>query len=434
MTARAMLRHALMVLALWLGIAAAPLGVPSPARASIAPPPEPHSSCANAEYEAERERRARESAGIAGGDGTPALVVVSGDSSRQLNTTRHIAMGQQVTVCIMGLHDWIYRQKKNPSELRLFIGGTMLAKITPSAVSPSGQEYLNFMLQMDSAEADDWKAWAAIVYSSRHSENHQLPVSIAVANTKQVFESNAVVTIEQYPRRWPFLLAAIALLLGALLYLGASTDLVRYSAGAAPMSPLRRPFSLGLVQMAFWSFLVVAAYSYICVSTRQTHIPMGSMLGLLGISATTGWAAVAVDRQKGAAAKAMSDRLHAKQTALRVLVADPNAADPGVQAEKARYRSRLAQVDALIARLPSAPSSKGPIQDLLTDGGGVSFHRFQIAVWTIVLGVVFAWAVYRDMSMPEFDASLLTLMGISSGTYVGFKWPEKPKSSSPPSD
>ena len=46
----------------------------------------------------------------------------------------------------------------------------------------------------------------------------------------------------------------------------------------------------------------------------------------------------------------------------------------------------------------------------------------------IVLGVVFAWAVYRDMSMPEFDASLLTLMGISSGTYVGFKWPEKPKS------
>ena len=26
--------------------------------------------------------------------------------------------------------------------------------------------------------------------------------------------------------------------------------------------------------------------------------------------------------------------------------------------------------------------------------------------------------------MPEFDASLLGLMGISSGTYVGFKFPE----------
>jgi ABC-type Mn2+/Zn2+ transport system permease subunit len=67
------------------------------------------------------------------------------------------------------------------------------------------------------------------------------------------------------------------------------------------------------------------------------------------------------------------------------------------------------------------------VRDLLADGDGISFHRFQIVVWTLILGVVFVWSVYRDMSMPEFDASLLTLMGLSSGTYVGFKWPEKLK-------
>ena len=44
-----------------------------------------------------------------------------------------------------------------------------------------------------------------------------------------------------------------------------------------------------------------------------------------------------------------------------------------------------------------------------------------------MLGAVFVWSVYRNISMPEFDASLLTLMGISSGTYVGFKFPEKSK-------
>jgi hypothetical protein len=27
--------------------------------------------------------------------------------------------------------------------------------------------------------------------------------------------------------------------------------------------------------------------------------------------------------------------------------------------------------------------------------------------------------------MPEFDTTLLGLMGISSGTYIGFKFPEK---------
>ena len=54
-----------------------------------------------------------------------------------------------------------------------------------------------------------------------------------------------------------------------------------------------------------------------------------------------------------------------------------------------------------------------------------------MVVWTIVLGVIFAWSVYRNMTMPEFDASLLTLMGISSGTYVGFKFPEKLKTGDP---
>jgi hypothetical protein len=62
----------------------------------------------------------------------------------------------------MGLHDWIYRQKNHPSNLRLFIGGYLLANIPPNSISPSDQEYLNFVLQMDTADSDDWKAWAGI--------------------------------------------------------------------------------------------------------------------------------------------------------------------------------------------------------------------------------------------------------------------------------
>lgn len=59
--------------------------------------------------------------------------------------------------------------------------------------------------------------------------------------------------------------------------------------------------------------------------------------------------------------------------------------------------------------------------------GNVSFHRFQIIVWTIVLGVVFINAVHHELAMPDFDATLLGLMGLSSGTYIGFKFPEKAK-------
>ena len=46
---------------------------------------------------------------------------------------------------------------------------------------------------------------------------------------------------------------------------------------------------------------------------------------------------------------------------------------------------------------------------------------------TVVLGIVFVRSVYRDFSMPEFDPAILALMGVYSGTYVGFKFPEKPK-------
>jgi hypothetical protein len=161
---------------------------------------------------------------------------------------------------------------------------------------------------------------------------------------------------------------------------------------------------------------------------------MGSVLGLFGISSTTGLAAIFVDKQKDAAAQDQRTALVAEQAALNARVKDLASTGvlPGSAAEKELLdkKSRLAQVDALFAQLPTTgppPTSKGLIVDLFSDGDGVSFHRFQIAVWTIVLGSVFVWSVYRNISMPEFDASLLTLMGISSGTYVGFKFPEKPK-------
>jgi hypothetical protein len=396
--------------------------------ASVVPPPDPTSSCASAEYA--QQNTAAEPL-VAKGE-APTLAVVAG--KRPINTTQQIKMDQQITVCVMGLHYWIYHAKKSPSSLRLIIGGYLLEKIAPSAVSPSGQEYLNFNLQMDTADSGDWKAWAAIVDASRHSDNAELPISVGLADTKEIFQSNAVVRIVPYPKRWPYLLLAFAVLLAALIWLAATTDLLRYAIGARPPFPERSPFSLGLTQMAFWFYLVIAAYVYICVSTHQVHIPMGSVLGLLGISSTTGLAAVFVDKGKEANSQGQRTSLNIEQASLNARIAEiargPVAPGSAAETELAEKKSRLAEVDAELAQTSAAPapaSAKGFVKDILMDGDGISFHRFQIVVWTIVLGAVFVWAVYRNISMPEFDASLLTLMGISSGTYVGFKFPEKPK-------
>ena len=62
--------------------------------------------------------------------------------------------------------------------------------------------------------------------------------------------------------------------------------------------------------------------------------------------------------------------------------------------------------------------------DILRDDTGVSFHRFQMVGWTLVPGVVFVTSVYRELALPDFSATLLGLMGISSGTYLGFKLPQ----------
>jgi hypothetical protein len=92
------------------------------------------------------------------------------------------------------------------------------------------------------------------------------------------------------------------------------------------------------------------------------------------------------------------------------------------------YRTRLAQVNQQIQALTrpaSAGISEGFLRDLLSDASGYSFHRFQIFAWTIILGVIFVSSVWNGLTMPEFSATLLGLMGISSGTYIGFKFPEQ---------
>jgi hypothetical protein len=39
--------------------------------------------------------------------------------------------------------------------------------------------------------------------------------------------------------------------------------------------------------------------------------------------------------------------------------------------------------------------------------------------------LIFVVSVYIHLDMPDFDNQLLALMGISNGTYLGFKLPEK---------
>jgi hypothetical protein len=117
--------------------------------------------------------------------------------------------------------------------------------------------------------------------------------------------------------------------------------------------------------------------------------------------------------EKRAAVSAKQKELAAKAAELAAV--DKNIADgEAALAEDADRRQRLAYAGPL--------GIPGFFNDLLRDGDGrLSIARFQMMVWTLVLAIVFTVEVYSRLSMPEFNPSLLALLGITSGTYLGFK-------------
>jgi hypothetical protein len=139
-------------------------------------------------------------------------------------------------------------------------------------------------------------------------------------------------------------------------------------------------YSLGRCQMAYWFTIVAASYAFIWMVTSEYGVLPGSVLGLIGISAGTALGAVIID-----------------------------SSGPG-------------SVAASVTPQPTA----GFFNDIVSDDQGkLTFHRFQILGWSVVLAIIFIASVYNVLTMPDFPSELLALMGISSGTYIGFKFPEK---------
>jgi hypothetical protein len=82
-------------------------------------------------------------------------------------------------------------------------------------------------------------------------------------------------------------------------------------------------------------------------------------------------------------------------------------------------------VAAGFGRTKASPASQGFFNDLISEGGDPEIARLQMLVWNFMLGVVFIWQSVFQWKMPTFDPTVMTLLGISSATYVGFKFVPK---------
>jgi len=162
-----------------------------------------------------------------------------------------------------------------------------------------------------------------------------------------------------------------------------------------------------------------------------------SVLALIGISASTMFSATMIDMSKRNEADSQLKTRQLEKTGLEterdnlnvtINTNPPPANLENLKKELAEKRVRCNQLEKEIQSLTSAVNplkSEGFFKDILSDANGISLYRFQIAAWTVVLGIIFISSVLNILTMPEFPKELLALMGISSGTYIGFKFPEK---------
>lgn len=333
---------------------------------------------------------------------------------------------------VRDLDAWLTDPKNTVASLRLFLAGVELKNVAPVRASKDPATLLVRLEPENDKDGVVRKTWVEVLQTA-----YRRAIDISVGVSGQApFGSKATVNLQVYPDYTWLVVGFLGLVIIGIVVLARFSNILRDSNGAA-----NPPYSLAKHQMAVWFVAVVGSYLYIWLITGFFASISTTALTLIGISGATGLIAVTMDASKRTEAARARIALLAEHEVLENTINDPTAglqtqlraAPPGspeaiaLTAAVAPKLVRLQELQTLLAAPPPAvQQNRRWYLDLLSDENGISFHRLQMAIWTLVLVMVFVRAVYTDILMPDFDATLLGLMGISSGTYIGFKLPEKP--------
>ncbi len=353
----------------------------------------------------------------------------------------HLELDDVIAIQIDNLSEWAAHN--DPAKLVPYLNGRAIRGNYPEEIH-AARNHLLFHLEITPENKEVWTDLLGAPSATRH------PVAFTVGLENQtpfdsVFDqTNPLPLTVISPWYGVVSLLVVLFTLILFLWLARKTNLIR-EPGPAPAPGKLRPYNLGRSQMAFWFFLIHVSYIVIWLITDSIGTITPSLLGLMGISAGTALGEALIDSGKGTAKTEQLQALTAEKQALEqsipelqarlaaldaktTLAPEDTANRDSLNKQVQDSRTRLAQISQQIQSLAptaSVSASKGFIRDALSDSSGYSFHRFQIFAWTIVLGIIFISSVYNNLTMPEFSPTMLGLMGISSGTYIGFKFPEQ---------
>ena len=333
-------------------------------------------------------------------------------------------------------------------DIRLFLDGRMISDLKPESGAPiKDKGELQFHLERN---PDNDEAWADLFGApsfGKYFFHRPTRVSVGLENEYAIDSDVDNFQLTRVRSNW--FIACLLIIVSYLLLIfvlakrsGLLRDRTMDISIISSLFPahddgnvLLRPYSLGRFQLAFWFSLVIICYLFIWLITGAYDIITPSVLGLIGISAGTSLGSAVIDDNKGTevvrqtfSLLGQKQKLAAEIASLKTLIAANDPDKINLQSKLSENESKLAEIEMTInhnKEIVGPRLSKGFLRDILMDANGVSFHRLQMFVWTILLGLLFIYSVWARLSMPEFSATLLALQGITAGTYLGFKIPEK---------
>lgn len=335
-------------------------------------------------------------AAIKNAPATVTVKVLEVTNARSTNKDR-AGIGDKIIVKVDSLKTLIDLSGYNLERIKLAIDGKVIAGLTPKRITDDNSlEYTLVRNAENSAILDSLsaKTWQEII---------PVKVSLAVENIDKneqydIREGSFKLLIKNSMYRWITFFVFLALVVGTFAQCCKLDARLRvYGADSA--------YSLSLVQMATWYCIVTASFLYLFFASG-CEIPQlnQSTMILLGISSVTAVGAKVINSSNK----------------------EKEEKDTAEKSKNVSGRAASAQDEQ------KTETSKGFFPDILSDEYGISLSRFQIVLWTIIMVCIFVSKVLTEGAIPDFsDSNLLLLMGISSGSYVGYKLKEAPPKEPP---
>ena len=305
-----------------------------------------------------------------------------------------------LTLSAPGLAAWRQSTGLDPAKVQLVLSGTRMPGLTPRFGSGKEADSVTFKLQRSRDKPDSVAAWDELLKSFLAREPGATTVALADDRGEVAAGQTVSLTVQPFGYRLGLACIVLLLLLVGLGFFGRKGKWAwfrdDFEIPDGVVDPKGRKFSLGKVQMAAWSVAIVVGFFLVGLALQTVWVLNeinDTLVILLGISATT-----------AAGAMALVPDLVTRQ--LELLKAALPADQPAIK-----------------AKLSTLLTSSGPLKDILSDVGSdsPSLHRLQNLVFTTVLIFMFLFGALTTGSFPNFTGTLLALMGVSGGAYLGFK-------------